>query len=227
MHINAYINLSTYLLCLSCGRSLDFLLEPECIQSSGLKLHPYCAQTRKPRFFLNFSCSLILLITRYLFMLDFCYPAQVNRRRIIWLFANRLNFLVPRMIQSRKRHYGFLFLQIQKTRSSLIRKNPESGRDLNTSREYRFNYYPELRPEIKVNQWRPLLSNQSLRRTHCKHRSMRTQLFPSPVKQFFKTLSLRRFAYEFAQHKEVPGDQLKPSKERIKNVNISNQQLRC
>jgi hypothetical protein len=41
------------------------------------------------------------------------------------------------------------------------------------------------------------------------------------------TLSLRSFAYEFAQHKEVPGDQSKPSKERIKNVNISNQQRRC
>jgi hypothetical protein len=41
------------------------------------------------------------------------------------------------------------------------------------------------------------------------------------------TLSLRIFAYEFAQHKEVPGDQLKPSKERIKNVNTSNQQRRC
>lgn len=227
MHINAYINLSTFLLCLSCGRSLDFLLASECIQSRDLKLHSYCAQTRTPRFFLNYSRTLILLITRYLFILGFYCPAQVKRRRIIWLFANKLNSLVPRVIQLRKWHYSLLFPQIPKTRSWLIRKKPESGRDLNTSREYRTNYYPEVRPGIESRQWRPLLSNQSLRRTHCKHRSMRTQLFPSPLKQFFKTLSLRRFAYEFAQHKEVPGDQLKPSKERIKNVNISNQQRRC
>lgn len=41
------------------------------------------------------------------------------------------------------------------------------------------------------------------------------------------TLSLRKLAHEFAQHKEVPGDQLKPSKERIKNVTTRNQQCRC
>ena len=46
-------------------------------------------------------------------------------------------------------------------------------------------------------------------------------------KPIFKSLSLRNFAYEFAQHKEVLGDQLKPSKERIKNVTTSNQQRRC
>ena len=211
MHFNAYINSSTYFPCLSCGRSLDFLLVPECTQSSGLKLHPYCAQTRTPRFFLNYSWSLILLITRYLYILGFHCPAQVKRPRIIWLFTNGLNSLVPRVIQLRKGHYSLLFPQILKTRSWLIRKKSESGRDLNTSREYRFKYYPVVSLGIEAKQWRPLLSNQSLRRILCKHRSMRTKLFPSPLKQFFKTLSLRRFAYEFAQHKEVPGDQLKPS----------------
>jgi hypothetical protein len=92
-----------------------------------------------------------------------------------------------------------------------------------------FSYLDEFGPRffIKVNQYgvrhavhtKPLKLWTYLSTCQCHQVSL--------LVQSIKTLSLRKFAYDFAQHKEVLGDQLKPSKERIKNVNISNQQRRC
>ena len=227
MHFNAYINLSTYSLCLSCGRSLDFFLVPKCVQLSGLKRDPYSARTRSPGFFLDYSLSLIALITECFNILISSWPTQRKNRRVILFFTNKFSSSVQRVIGSSEGHYSLLFRQIVKSRSWLIRKKSQGFRDLNTSREDRFKYYPEVSLGIEAKQLSALSNNKSWRRTLHKYQSMRAQVMPSPVKQFIKSLSLRRFAYEFAQHKEVLGDQLKPSKERIKNVNISNQQRRC
>ena len=227
MHLNAYINLGTYFMCLSCGRSHDFFLVPKYLQVTGLKRDTYSARSRSPRFFLDYSGSLITLIIEYFKTQVLFLPAQAKKRRVILFFTNKLSSLVPPVIKLNQWHCSLLFEQIVKSSSWLIIKKPHSGRDLNTSREYRYNFSPKTRPGIKAKPWRSSSNDQNLRRTLYEYRGMRAQLTPSHVKQFFKTLSLRRFAYEFAQHKEVPGDQLKPSKERIKNVNISNQQRRC
>ena len=227
MHIIAYINLSTYFPCLNCGRSLDFFLVPRCVQVSGLKRDHYSARIRSPRFFLDYNWSLIVLITVCFNILVFPWSAQAKKRRVILFFTNKFRSLVPHVIRLNKGHCSLLLLQIVKSRSWLIIKKSHDGRDINSSRRDRFNYYLETRTVIWAKKFRSSSNDQNLRRTLCEYRSMRAQLFPTLIKQFFRTLSLRKFAYEFAQHKEVPGDQLKPSKERIKNVNISNQQCRC
>jgi hypothetical protein len=227
MHLYAYINLDTYFLCLNCGRSLDFFLASKCVQLSSLKRDPYLDRTRSLGFFLDYSLSLIALIAECFDILVSSWPTQRKNRRVILFFTNKFSSSVQRVIGSSEEHYSLLFRQILKSSSWLIRKKSQSFRDLNTSREDRFKYYPEVSPGIEAKQLSALSNNKNWRRTLHKYQSMRAEVMPSPVKQFFKTLSLRRFAYEFAQHKEVPGDQLKPSKERIKNVTTRNQQCRC
>jgi len=227
MHLYAYINLDTYFLCLNCGRSLDFFMVPDCVRSRGFKHAPNCDRHHSLACFLDYARSLIPWLTESFDILVFCWPTQAKRRKGDLLFPKIFRSLVPQVIKSSKWHHSPLSLQILKSSSWLIRKKPQGGRDLHTSREYRFKYYPVVSLGIVAMQWRTSSNDQSWRRGHGKYRSMRAHVIPSPVKQFFKTLSLRRLAYEFAQHKEVPGDQLKPSKERIKNVNISNQQRRC
>ena len=227
MHLIAYINFGTYFLCLNCGRSLDLFLVPRCVKVSGLKRDPYSARTRSPGFFLDYSWSLMALITECFNILVSSWPAQEKNRRVALFFTKKFSSLVPRVIRLNQGHCSLLFLKIRKSSLGLFSKKSQGGRDVNNNREYRFNYYPEVRPGIEARQWRALTNNKSWGRTLCNYQSMRAQVMPSPVKEFFKTLSLRRFAYEFAQHKEVPGDQLKPSKERIKNVTTSNQQRRC
>lgn len=227
MHFNAYINLSTYFLCLSCGRSLDFFLVPKCLQAKGLKRHPRRVCTRMTGRVSGYIRFLYALICRLLVLFGFRHSNQVKRRSTTLSPECTFKSCLPGEILERKGCHNRSFLEALKSSSWLIRKKPQCGRDLHTSREYRFKYYPVVSLGIEAKKWSTSPNDQKWIIGHGKYRSMRTQLFPSPLKQFFKTLSLRRFAYEFAQHKEVPGDQLKPSKERIKNVNISNQQRRC
>ena len=227
MHFNAYINLSTFSLCLSCGRSLDFFLVSKCLQAEYLKCHSYRVRTRMTERVSGYIRSLHALICRLLVLFGFRHSNQVKRRSITLSPECAFTNSLPKEILERKGCHNRSFLEALKVSSWLIKRKPQGGRDLNTSREYRFKYYPVVRLGIEAKKWRTSPNDQKWIIGHGKYRSMRNHVIPFPVKQFFKTLSLRRFAHEFAQHKEVPGEQLKPSKERIKNVNISNQQRRC
>ena len=122
MHLNAYINLGTYFLCLNCGRSLDFFLAPKCVQLSGLKHDPYSARTRSHGYFLNYIWSLMVLLTEYFNILDFSWPTQAKKRRVILFFTNKFRSSVQLVIGSGEGHYSLLFRQILVSSSWLIRK---------------------------------------------------------------------------------------------------------
>ena len=224
MHFNAYITSGHFLFPGMCGRTHDLILDKiyskltACIKICSV-LQSYEFNSRKG---LVMPLKYNLLRVQNL-KLDWCL--YLFRKHTRPLIHHEINWTLggedTAYCESHK--INLIKFLARKCRE-IFRKEPldfpkeEGGRPSIT--RYLKRYTTCL---FRVDQLSCLGKRPSALTTH----SLRRGRLISAYSSSNITLSLRRFAYEFAQHKEVPGDQLKPSKERIKNVTTRNQQCRC
>jgi len=225
MHIYAYITSRQYSLPGMCGRSYDFSAGHSyaylkvCDITNSLK-----GDHEFPRFkSLNLALEYYLLTSRNITLNWQLHLSRKQQTQPRWHF--RYNKGVQGEDTVYCEHLQINLIKFLACKFSEIFQKISSGLTKEENDHSRIIKYLKrcIPPVFKVDQhsfveeMTSALTTQKSKR----NQSISTHDLPNP------TLSLRNFAHEFAKHKEVPGDQLKPSKERIKNVNTSNQQRRC
>jgi len=224
MHFNAYITSGNFLFPGMCGRTHDLILDK--IYSKLTACIKICSALQSYEF--NSRKGLVMPLKYNLLRvqnlkLDWCL--YLFRKHTRPLIHHEINWTLggedTAYCESHK--INLIKFLARKCRE-IFRKVPLV---LSEEEDDRFSIISNLKRYttrvFKVVQLSCLGKRPSALTTH----SLRRGRFISAYSSSNITLSLRRFAYEFAQHKEVPGDQLKPSKERIKNVTTRNQQCRC
>ena len=226
MHFNAYITSRYFLSSRMCGRPFDFLLVVFCPNLNGcrmsyIRMDAFEFAPDKSRM-MPLKHNLISLLNLALDWHLYLFPKHPHPKpRWHFEYYKRLQRENTSCFES----YAINLIEFLINRCREIFRKMPFGLSIVEGDRPRITKYTKrlIHRVFKVNQfsfseqWPRSFTTNNLRRDQS----------VAELSLHNITLSLRKFAYEFAQHKEVPGDQLKPSKERIKNVNTRNQQRRC